>query len=111
MSLVRRAHGDVEIITLPTRLDTPVAAAVRAELLAVVAGGRTRVLLDASEVKFIDSSGLSVLVSTLKAARAASGNLGLLKVSKPMRTLLELTRLHRAIQLFDDEAAAAAALA
>ncbi len=46
-------------------------------------------------VSFVDSSGLSVLVTSLKAARAKGGDLVLASLTPPVRSIVELTRLHR----------------
>jgi anti-sigma B factor antagonist len=103
MILARRAVGGVEVVSLPARLDATAAPEIRKELRAVIDGGRRHLLLDLSAITFMDSSGLSVLVTALKAARAAGGDVSLLHLTPPVQSLLELTRLHRVFSIFDGE--------
>ena len=51
----------------------------------------------------IDSSGLSVLVSAREAARAAGGDVLLLKPNSTVRSLIELTRLQEIFEIFGNE--------
>ena len=57
------------------------ASTVRKELLAMIANDHRHLVLDLGEVTFVDSSGLSVLVSALKAAHKAKGNVVLLNLT------------------------------
>lgn len=111
MDALVRILGAVDIVQLPQRLDAAAAPALRQQVADMVQRGRVRLILDLSAVKSCDSSGLSVLVSALKAARAANGDVMLLRLSSPARTFIELTRLHQAFRIFEDEAAAVAAFA
>jgi len=101
----------VDIISLTGRLDAAVAPEVREEINRVVDDGPGNLLLDLSGVTFVDSSGLSVLVLALKSANAKGGKAALFKVNPTVRSLLELTRLHRVFEIFDDEEQACASLA
>jgi len=81
-------------------------AETRNSLKSLVAQGHHRLILDLEHVDFIDSSGLSVLVSTLKSAQAEEGNVILLNPSDGVRSLIELTRLHQVFEIFEDKEAA-----
>jgi anti-sigma B factor antagonist len=111
MSLKSENIGGVEVVTLPTQLVMANAAETRAEIRALVADGRTRLILDLSGVEFVDSSGLSVLVSALKAAAPRNGRVVLLAPSAGVRSLIELTRLHQVLTIFEDRDAALEELA
>ena len=79
---------------------------VRSALKAVLEKGRSRIVLDLAAVKRIDSSGLSALLSVLKAARAAGGNVVLLSPSAAVASVLRLTRLDQILEAYDEEGAA-----
>ena len=83
----------------------------RQELKELIEAGRVRLVFDLSGVELVDSSGLSVLVTALKKARDAGGDVALVGLTDPVRSLIELTRLQSAFAMFDDVDAAAAALA
>ncbi|WP_309735318.1 STAS domain-containing protein [Chamaesiphon sp. OTE_75_metabat_556] len=68
------------------------------QVSALLATGHNLVLLDMSDVNFIDSSGLSALIIALKMLRSAGGDLYLCSIAAPVRDLLNITRMDR---LFD----------
>lgn len=109
--LERRAEGNVEVVTLAGNLNAAVATQTRDEILGVIKSGRTRLVLDLGDVRFVDSSGLSVLVSTLKSARSVGGDVVLASLKPEVESIIELTRLHRVLSLFGDQETAVASLA
>lgn len=68
-------------------------------------------LVDLGQIDLLDSSGLMVLVSALSASQSRNQRFGLCGVSPSIRIILELTQLDRALELFEDATAFAAAIA
>jgi anti-sigma B factor antagonist len=62
---------------------------------------RTRVVLDMSGVKFVDSSGLGALISCLRLLNGRRGDFRLCSMSKTVRALFELMRMHRVFNISD----------
>ena len=60
------------------------------------------IVIDLDEVDFIDSSGLGSLVSCLRLVNKENGDIRLSSLQDQIRALVELTRLHRVFQIFDD---------
>ncbi len=58
-----------------------------------------RVALDLTNIKYMDSSGLGVLVSVWVSARRASCSLKLIGMSGPVKELLHLTSLEKILAL------------
>ncbi len=111
MLLKRRAVDTVEVLTFPARADASIAAEARKELQGLIDEGRVRLVFDLSGVGFVDSSGLSVLVTALKKARSGGGDVALVGLTDSVRSLIELTRLQSAFSMFDDVDTAVAELA
>jgi anti-sigma B factor antagonist len=65
------------------------------------------VVLNLSEVNFIDSGGLGTLVALYTTARNAGGALKLARLSKRVGDLLQVTKLLTIFEVFDDEEMAA----
>jgi anti-sigma B factor antagonist len=103
--------GSVDVLTFPPRADATFASEARTELQDLVDAGRVRFAFDLSGVTFVDSSGLSVLVTALKKTRASGGDVALVGLTPPVRSLIELTRLQSSFWMFDDLDAAIAQLA
>lgn len=61
--------------------------------------GKTRIIIDLSEVTFMDSTGLGVLVGCLKRIRASNGMLSLVVRDYDIERLLELTGLDRSFRI------------
>ncbi len=106
MVLTHRNIEGIDIVALAGRLVMADVPQVRQKLLATVEQGNGKLVLDLADVGFMDSSGLSVLVSVFKAARLKNGDVVLLHLSPTVRSLIELTRLQQVFAIFDDEEAA-----
>lgn len=62
---------------------------------------RTQVVLDMSRLAFVDSSGLGALISCLRQLNGRRGDLRLCAMSKTVRALFELMRMHRVFNIYD----------
>ena len=106
VAIACRPVGPVEVVSLSGTLDAWSEPDVRAGLKAVLDGGKSRIVLDLAALRRIDSTGLSALLSVLKAARSAGGDVVLLSPSPAVVAVLRLTRLDQILEAYDDEGAA-----
>lgn len=60
-----------------------------------------KVLVDLSEVTYIDSSGVASLVEALQAAKKSGSEFALAATSEPTRRVLELARLDKVFTMYD----------
>lgn len=84
--------GDLDMSTTPQ---------LRDRLLELVQGGAQVVVVDLTEVGFLDSSGLGALVVAYKELRERDGWLGVVGVRPPVRKVFSVTSVDRVIGLFD----------
>ncbi len=68
--------------------------------------GQKHILLNLAEVNYIDSSGIGELVSAFTTVRNQGGELKLLKLTKKVHDLLQITKLYTVFDIKDDEAQA-----
>ncbi len=68
--------------------------------------GQKEILLNLADVNYIDSSGIGELVSAFTAVRNQGGELKLLKLTKKVHDLLQITKLYTVFDIKDDEAEA-----
>lgn len=61
---------------------------------------QTKLVLDLSELRFVDSSGLGAMLSCLRQVSAHGGDLKLCSMSKQVRALFELVRMHRIFDIY-----------
>lgn len=96
---VLRLKGELDIATVDDlRFDLRKARQTHGE----------HVILDLTELEFMDSQGLSVIVNCHKAVTAAGGSLALVAPRPIVRRTLEITGLSGRLDVFDSVEAAAA---
>jgi len=81
-------------------------SALRDVLRDMVAKGQKKILLNLSEVSYIDSSGIGELVSGFTTVTNQGGSLKLLGLTKRVKDLLQITKLYTVFDVHDDEASA-----
>lgn len=99
----------IEVIRPARRLNMVSAPRLSAVVAELVAAGHARIVIDLSQTEFIDSSGLGALVSCLKKARQAGGDLRIAGPAEQARTVFRLTNLDRVLKTVPTAEAAAAA--
>ncbi|OGR24037.1 MAG: anti-anti-sigma factor [Desulfuromonadales bacterium GWD2_54_10] len=107
MDLKTELNGNLMVIFVrEERLDAHNSDELKAEMNRIFERGTKDILLDLKEVRFIDSSGLGVLVSGFKNASTRQGSLRLCGLQTQVKSMFELTRLHRVFDIFQtvDEA-------
>src|SRR5215469_6007646 len=72
----------------------------------LVGKGRKNILLNLADVTYIDSSGIGELVSAFTSVRKEQGELKLLKLTKKVHDLLQITKLYTVFDIKDEEAEA-----
>jgi len=105
---VEAEAGRRVVVEISGDLDMSTGPALERRLAALVDQGPADVVLDLSRVSFIDSSGLSVLVVTLKRLRSRQGTLRLAGCQSHVQTVLDLTALSRVFFMYPTVEAALA---
>jgi anti-sigma B factor antagonist len=92
--------GDIDLANSPE---------IRKALLKELKEARVpRVVMNMSRVRYIDSSGVASLVEGLKASRDVGSRFILFGLSPSAREVLQLSRLLKIFEVYDDEAQALA---
>jgi anti-sigma B factor antagonist len=101
MAIAADVAGEVTVLTVPVEaLDASNSAEFKRDV-APVLESTTKLVLDLSRVRFVDSSGLGAFISCLRKMNAKGGDLKLSGMSKQVRAVFELVRMHR---IFDIQA-------
>lgn len=93
---------DVLVVDLPEKLVMANSQAQADAVTSQIDQGHRRVVFNLAPVKFIDSSGLAVLVAALKKLRPLNGKVALASPGANVLSLIELTRLHEIFEIFSD---------
>ena len=91
------------------RVDASKAPAFKDEMTKCIEAGHSQLVLDLSDVEFVDSSGLGAIVACLKRL-GPKGNLAIASASGAVKRLFSLTRMDRVFPLHDSVDSAVAQL-
>lgn len=107
MNLKTEKKNDIMVINVKEeRLDAHNSGDLKSEMQKLFEEGTKNILVDLKDVRFIDSSGLGALVSGFKNAISHQGSLKLSSLQPQVKSMFELTRLHRVFEIFASTAEA-----
>ena len=107
-----RQVGDVTVVDAAGRITLGEGASVFRDMIRdLAAKGNKKILINLSDVSYIDSSGIGELVSAFTTVRNQGGDLKLLNLTKKVHDLLQITKLYTVFDVKDDEASAVASFA
>ncbi len=92
----------IAVLHLNGRLNMVTATKLRELVTSTVAQGHTRIAIDLSKVQSIDSSGLGALISGLKTARQAGGDLRIASPNEQVKLVLQLTNMDKVLTAYDN---------
>jgi anti-sigma B factor antagonist len=99
--------GDVTVINFSGRITLGEGTArLREAVQETLERGRRKIVLNFSEVLYVDSSGLGTLLEVRSNVMNGGGALKLMKLKEVTRDLLHTTRLHTLFEVYPDEDAA-----
>ena len=102
MKILEEISYQIGILRLTGRLDAASVKTLKENVNSLIAKKIKSIVIDMDEVDFIDSSGLGSLVSCLRVVNNEDGDIRLCSLQDQIQALIELTRLHRVFQIFDD---------
>lgn len=94
--------GGITVLKLDGKLNMVSAPQLREQIHSAVAAGNARVVVDLTEVDFIDSSGLGALINGLKSTRQAGGDLRIVAPTEQVQLVLELTNIDRVLKAHEN---------
>jgi len=100
MTMASKSIGDVTVVEVPTEeLDAGNSADFKREVTPLL-DATTKIVFDLSRLRFVDSSGLGAFISCLRKLNAKGGDLKLCGMSKQVRGVFELVRMHRVFDIY-----------
>jgi anti-sigma B factor antagonist len=92
---------NVTVVTIPgATLDASNTKEFKADVAPLLSSG-SKLIFDLHNLKFVDSSGLGAMLSSLRSINGLGGDLKLCAMNKPVRALIELVRMHRVFEIFN----------
>ena len=106
MEISTTAYKRCELVKAVGRVDSNTAPNLEQAFNEIIENGKNGIVFDMSEVDFISSRGLWVLLETQKACKKGKGRLVLVNVSEDMQQSLDLAGVKHFIDMYDDITAA-----
>ena len=101
MELAIDRIGDITAVAVPVdELDASNASEFKRDIAPVLLPN-TKLVLDLTHVRFMDSSGLGAMLSCLRLLNGKHGDLKLCGTSAQVRGAFELVRLHRIFDIYN----------
>ena len=91
---------DCEVLRVTGEIDVYTAPDLRERVVHLIDNGTRHLIIDLSPVTFLDSTGLGVLVGSLRRLRAHGGSLKLVISAKRIMEIFRITGLNRAFALY-----------
>ena len=97
------------VLPLEGEIDLHVSPRIAASLQAMVKEKPKQLVVDLSQVSYIDSSGLAILIEGMQSVEAYGGKFALAGLQENVRPIFEIARLDQVFRIFPDVEAALAA--
>ena len=94
-------HGNIVVGKISAKALDASNSQILKQTIAPLLSSGGRLVIDMSKIEFIDSSGLGALVSCLRQAHSAGGDIKLCGLMDQSRALFQLVRMHRVFEVFN----------
>jgi anti-sigma B factor antagonist len=99
MKIKEKMEGDIAVLTVSgNMMGGPESAALHEKVKSLINDGLKKVVIDIKSVKWMNSSGLGVLMACMSSLQQVGGNLKLASVTEKVKSILMITKL---IELFE----------
>jgi anti-anti-sigma factor len=109
MEIHTRASNDIHIVAIAGSMDSTTSPEAQKALDQVLAGAR-KVVLDFSQLDYISSAGLRVLLGAAKKLRASGGTLKMFGLNQSVKEVFEISGFSTILAVYPSEAEALGAM-
>lgn len=103
MKVKEKIEGDVAILSVSGNLmGGPDTAKLHEKVKSLIADGLTKVVIDLKGVKWVNSSGLGVLMACMSSLKDAGGKMKLAGVTEKVQSILMITKLIQIFETFEN---------
>lgn len=103
MRLDDKSSGDVKIVLPAGRLDAASSEELKAKMEGMIGDGCRKMVANLDSVEYISSSGLRVMLASLKQLRKTGGDLKLACLKPYVRETFEIAGFTQLFEIYDEE--------
>lgn len=98
---IEKIDNHTLITVLETKLDTNLAPVLKSELVLIAGKGEKNIILDLSNCKYCDSSGLSAILIANRLCKSANGTFVLTGLQTSVERLVTISQLDTVLNITD----------
>ncbi len=107
LDIKERQAGDITVLDIDGKITIGEGSvALRSAIRRLLEEGKKKILLNLSQVSYVDSSGIGEFVASFTAIGREGGQLKLLNLTQKIQDLLAITKLLTVFDTYDDESSA-----
>ena len=107
---VRESEGDAYVVDLTGEIDVYTSPKVKDAITELIDQEHYNLVINLEKVRYIDSTGLGVLIGGLNRVREHGGSVNLVCTNPQIKKIFDITGLVKIFGIFDDEQSAMKAL-
>jgi len=109
MKILIESHDDIKIVRIKEeRLVYAMLSSFFSEVSSVIEGGAKKLVIDMTDVSYIDSASVGCLMDIYRSMAEGEGTIKLVGLQERVETMVSMTGLHNFMEIFRDESAALA---
>ena len=109
MNILIESHNDIKIVRIKEeRLVYAMLSSFFSEVSSVIEGGAKKLVIDMTDVSYIDSASVGCLMDIYRSMAEGDGTIKLVGLQERVETMVSMTGLHNFMEIFRDESAALA---
>lgn len=102
MQIIKELKNNITIVRASGDIDLSNSSLLRKEFAKLLKENKPLILVDLSEVAYMDSSGLATLVEAMQNVKKANGTFILCGVKNNVKNMFEIARLNEIFPINDD---------
>lgn len=104
VTITVRTFGEVRILDCGGRITLGEESFIfRDKVREQMSQGNHKIILNLGDVSYIDHSGIGELISAFTSIEEAGGRLKLLRLTKRLKDLLQITKLYNVFEVYEEE--------
>ena len=103
MEIIETKNADTVVLQIEGRLDTNTATSFEEKLMGLINENENRIIVDFSDLDFISSSGLRVLLMAGKKIKTTNGKLGLCSLKEHIKEVFDVAGFTMLFSMFPNQ--------
>lgn len=103
MEIQKETIDTVKVLSPIGRIDSQTAGAFQEEVIGLIEGGQSNVIMDFSQVDYISSAGLRVVLMAAKRCKAAQGTYAMFGLADHIKEVFEISGFLKILTLVEDK--------